>query len=190
MKLHGVLPFARELLTRVVSEGDIAVDCTAGNGHDTLFLTRLTGSNGHVYSFDVQQSAIDNTRTRLEEHGVIDHTTLLFQGHEHLAKAVPLHHLQKVKAAIFNLGYLPGSDKTVVTKPSSTIDAVTQLLEHMPKEGLIVLVIYHGHEEGKQERDALLEFVVSLDPKQAHVLRYEFINQVNDPPFIIAIEKR
>jgi hypothetical protein len=36
----------------------------------------------------------------------------------------------------------------------------------------------------------LLEYVQRLDQQQAHVLRYEFINQINHPPFIIAIEKR
>jgi len=60
----------------------------------------------------------------------------------------------------------------------------------MPKEGMIVLVVYHGHPEGAMERDELLKFVIKLDQKKAHVLKYEFINQINNPPFIMAIEKR
>ena len=60
----------------------------------------------------------------------------------------------------------------------------------MAPEGIIVLVIYHGHPEGQVERDAVLKFAEELDQKQSHVLRYGFINQQNNPPFIVAIEKR
>lgn len=37
MKLERVIQYAQTLLEMSVSEGDIAVDATAGNGHDTLF---------------------------------------------------------------------------------------------------------------------------------------------------------
>ena len=190
MKLSGILPYARELLEKTVSPGDVAVDCTAGNGNDTLFLAKFVGKKGHVYSFDIQEAAIAATKKRLEEHGEIEQVTLVNQGHEHLADVIPEQQFPKLKGAIFNLGYLPGGDKSIVTTPASTIQAITQLIGCMPKEAIIVLVIYHGHEEGKIERDAVINFVADIDPKKAHVLRYEFINQINNPPFIIAIEKR
>ena len=41
----------------------------------------------------------------------------------------------------------------------------------------IILVIYHGHDEGKLERDALLKYLKELDQQKAHVLQYQFINQ-------------
>lgn len=34
---------SHEFIKRVVREGDIAIDATAGNGGDTLFLAGLTG---------------------------------------------------------------------------------------------------------------------------------------------------
>ena len=49
LKLDRILPYARILLEKAVSPGDIAIDATAGNGHDTLFLAKLVGENGHVY---------------------------------------------------------------------------------------------------------------------------------------------
>jgi hypothetical protein len=88
------------------------------------------------------------------------------------------------------LGYLPGSDKSVVTKPETTISAIQQLLEIMVPEGIIILVIYHGHTEGAIERDALMSYCQDIDQKKAHVLQYRFMNQQNNPPFIVAIEKR
>ena len=57
-----------------------------------------------------------------------------------------------IDAAIFNLGYLPKGDKSVVTKPQTTIAAIEDIFQILSKEGIIVLVIYHGHPEGKSKR--------------------------------------
>ncbi|EOW9528129.1 class I SAM-dependent methyltransferase [Bacillus cytotoxicus] len=190
MKLERVLPFARTLLQTAVKEGDYAVDATLGNGHDTCFLAEIVGENGKVFGFDIQKEAIENSAARLKEKGLEERTVLIHNSHDTLLSVLPAEAKEKVTGAIFNLGYLPGGDKHIVTKSNSTIAAIEQLLEIMAPEGIIVLVIYHGHPEGKIERDAVLQFAESLDQKQAHVLRYGFINQQNNPPFIVAIEKR
>ncbi len=52
-----------------------------------------------------------------------------------------------------------------------------------------MLVIYHGHPGGKEERDMVMDYVRQLPQKYIHVLKYEFLNQQNDPPFVIALEK-
>ncbi|OLN21653.1 rRNA methyltransferase [Domibacillus antri] len=190
MTLDGILPFAQKLLENAVSPGDAVVDATAGNGHDTLFLANLAGESGRIYAFDVQKQAIEKTSGRLSEAGLLNRVSLFHAGHEQAAALIPALDHGRISAAIFNLGYLPKSDKTIVTKPETTIDAVKQLFNIMKPGGVIVLVIYHGHEEGAIERDAVVSFAASLDQQQAHVMRYEFINQANNPPFIIAIEKR
>ncbi|MDQ1001146.1 tRNA A58 N-methylase Trm61 [Neobacillus niacini] len=190
MKLDRILPYAKKLLEMTITNGDVVVDATLGNGHDTLFMANLVGEKGTVYGFDVQEDAIRTSMERLNQHGLADTVTIFHKGHEHLSKLIPAEHHGKVKAAIFNLGYLPGSDKSVVTKPETTITAIQQLLEIMVPEGLIILVIYHGHAEGAVERDALLTYCQNIDQKKAHVLQYRFINQQNNPPFIVAIEKR
>jgi predicted methyltransferase len=189
MKLERVLPFANTLLQKSIQPGDIAVDATLGNGHDTVFLANLVGKEGKVYGFDVQEQAIMNSKARLEEHGLLERAILFHKGHEHIASSIPLDEHGKITAAIFNLGYLPGSDKSVITKPETTISALKQLLEVMAPGGIIVLVIYHGHPGGEQERDALMQFVTLIDQKQARVLLYQFLNQKNHPPYIVAIEK-
>ncbi|WP_144510872.1 class I SAM-dependent methyltransferase [Bacillus sp. FJAT-22090] len=185
MRLKRVLPFAKELLASVIKPGDIVVDATAGNGHDTLFLENLVGVSGHVYAFDVQQEAIQSTSDKLEQAGLIGHVSLIHDGHENVAKYVS----GEVAAAIFNLGYLPGSDHEIVTRGASTIKAIESLLHLLKVGGLIILVVYYGHEGGKEEKDALLSFVQQLPQSYAHVLSYQFLNQQNNPPFIIAIEK-
>lgn len=190
MKLDRVLPFAKILIKKAVEPGDHVVDGTVGNGYDTVFLAELVGNKGKVFGFDVQGTAITATAERLEQHGLTDRVILFNKGHETLSESIPEGNSGKIKAAIFNLGYLPGSDKTITTKAATTIAAVEQLLEIMAPEGMIVLVIYHGHPEGQEERDALLDYCRNLDQKKAHVLQYQFINQKNNPPFIVAIEKR
>lgn len=189
MKLERVLQFAKTLMEKTVGDGDIVVDATLGNGHDTLFLARLVGDRGTVYGFDVQKQAIINSKALILEHELEDRVQFFHNGHEHLLELIPSNHHGNVKAAIFNLGYLPGSDKSIVTVPETTISAIEQLLEILSPEGIIVLVIYHGHPEGAMERDELLNYVQSIDQKQARVLLYQFLNQKNHPPFVIAIEK-
>ncbi|QFT90282.1 hypothetical protein FIU87_16580 [Bacillus sp. THAF10] len=190
MKLERVLPYSKKILGLAVSEGDIAVDCTAGNGHDTLYLAELVGSSGQVYAFDIQEEAISSTASLLDEHHLLERASLHHTGHQHVLDIIPAEKHALIRGAVFNLGYLPGGDKEIVTVPSSTIEAIDKLLSVMKKEGVIVIVVYHGHPEGAIERDALLEYVCGLDQKRAHVLQYRFMNQVNNPPFIIAIEKK
>lgn len=190
MKVLGVLPFARQLLQQAVSTGDIVIDGTAGNGHDTLFLAKIVEISGHVYSFDIQHSAITKTEQRLRENQCLSQVTLIHKGHEMAKAEIPTDDYGKVAAAIFNLGYLPGGDKNIVTKPETTIKAIQDIFSILKKEGIIVLVVYHGHNEGKKEKDALLDFVTTIDQSEAHVITYKFLNQKNAPPFIIAIEKR
>lgn len=189
MKLERVLQFAKSLMEKAIQPGSIAIDATLGNGHDTLFLANLVGESGKVYGFDIQEQAVISSKERLVQHQLDNRVTLFHNGHEHILDSIPFEHHGKVKSAIFNLGYLPGSDKSIVTKPETTISAIQQLLKIMAPEGVIILVIYHGHPEGALERDKLLQYVKVLDQKEARVLLYQFLNQQNHPPFIVAIEK-
>ncbi|WP_453994299.1 class I SAM-dependent methyltransferase [Bacillus nitroreducens] len=190
MKLDRILPFARNLLRLAVTEGDYAVDATIGNGHDTTMLAELVGETGQVFGFDIQQEAIEQTTARLKDQELYERVCLFHKSHNQLLTMIPDEVHGKIAGAIFNLGYLPGGNKEIVTKPDSTIEAIEQLLTIMKVEGIIVLVIYHGHKEGAVERDRLMEYCTNLDQNQAHVLMYRFMNQKNNPPFIIAIEKR
>ena len=185
MKLERVIQYAQTLLRMSVADGDIAVDATAGNGHDTVFLAELVGPTGYVYAFDVQKEAVNSTLLRVLDHGYEDRVRVLNRGHEEVDQFID----QEIGGAIFNLGYLPGSDHSIVTKPNTTVEAIEKLLKQLKIGGIIVLVVYHGHVGGKEERDEVLRYVSELPQKYVHVLRYEFINQKNDPPFIIALEK-
>ncbi|MFB7139127.1 class I SAM-dependent methyltransferase [Gottfriedia sp. NPDC056225] len=190
MILERILPYARKLLQSALKEGDITVDATVGNGHDTVFLAKIVGENGHVYGFDIQDVAIQKTTERIANENVSKQVTLVQRSHADVKDVIPVSLHGKLKGAIFNLGYLPGSDKKIVTVPASTISAIEQLIEIMAPEGIVVVVIYHGHEGGDIEKDALMNFAQNIPQDLAHVLTYRFLNQANNPPFILAIEKR
>lgn len=189
MILQRILDYSHILMKQAVNKGDLVIDGTCGNGHDTLFLAELVGAEGHVYAFDIQSEAVRKTRDRLSEEKALDQTTVIHDSHGKVTDYISEKHIGSVQAAIFNLGYLPGSDKSVVTTPDETIASVTNVLSALKKGGLVVLVVYHGHPGGSEEKDALLDYVTSLNHKEYHVLNYGFINQKRTPPFILAIEK-
>lgn len=185
MYLRSILPFAHFLLSECLKEGDIAIDGTMGNGHDTLLLAQLVGRSGCVYAFDIQSAALVATEQRLQQADMLASVKLIQAGHEMLAQYVP----SGVAAAVFNFGYLPRGNHEITTLPQTSLLAVQAALDLLKVNGLLVLVLYHGHEMGKLESRAISNFVVSLPQNRYRVLRYEFVNQVNCPPFILAIEK-
>ncbi|HLR16100.1 MAG TPA: class I SAM-dependent methyltransferase [Bacillota bacterium] len=187
MLIKGVIQYAHHLLEESVSEGEIVIDATCGNGNDTLFLSKLVGDEGRVIGFDIQKEAIESTSHLLKEHKRTN-MTLVHDSHAEMYKYVSSQ--ATIGGAIFNLGYLPRSDKKIITKPESTIEAIDKILPILKRRGMIVLVVYHGHDGGKDEKKELLKHIIELDQKQYTVLRYGFINQKNNPPFILAIQKK
>lgn len=185
MILKQALSQSHEYAERVVEKGDVVVDATMGNGHDTVFLARLTGSTGKVYAFDIQQEALANTQKRLEQEGLLERCVLIRDGHENMKKYIS----QPVKLVIFNLGYRPGGDHTVCTRGETTLEAIRSAFELLKPHGLIILVIYHGGDSGFEERDFLLEQLPMIDPRSAAVMVTRFVNLPNCPPILVCIEK-
>ena len=183
MTLQRVLPYTKFLLEQAISPGDWVVDGTAGNGHDTHFLAGLTGSTGKVFAFDIQAEAIRATGDRVKD---FDHVELVHDSHAKIKEYVT----SPISAAVFNLGYLPKGDHSIITKAQSTLAALEQCLELLSVHGLLLVVVYSVHEGGSEERDAVMEFVSALPQKSYDVLKYEFINQQHSPPFLLAIEKK
>lgn len=176
---------AREIISRKIKEGNVVVDATVGNGHDTLFLANKVGSTGKVYGFDIQKIAIDNTRKKLKKNNVLDRVMLFNDGHENLFKYVE----EEVDLVVFNLGYLPGGNHEIITQPSTTISATKKSLTKIKKNGIIIITVYHGHEGGKIEKDYIESFLSGLNQKEFNVIKMNLINQVNYPPILFAIEK-
>ncbi|AYF54298.1 methyltransferase [Clostridium botulinum] len=184
--LTNSMNLAKEIAIKKLQHGDIAVDATMGNGNDTVFLAELVGDSGTVYSFDVQKEAIDNTRKKIIDNKIKTNIQLIHDGHENIDKYIN----KDVKLVMFNLGYLPKAEHKITTKADTTLIAIKKSLNLIHKNGVVLVVIYHGHENGKLEKVAVEEFASTLNQKEYNVMKLEFINQVNNPPILIAIEKR
>ncbi len=189
MSFPKATEMAHELVAKRIRKRSCVVDATAGNGHDTVFLAERVGPTGKVFAFDIQEAAIEATRVRLEEAGHATQATLKMESHEHLGAHLPKRHHGHVQAIMFNLGYLPGGDKSVTTRWDSTMAALRTSLELISDSGIITVTAYPGHREGGEEANAIVQFGRWLDPREYRVLQYHFLNLTNDPPFLVAIER-
>ncbi len=184
--LLKALAFGHKKLAEIIKEGDVCLDATCGNGKDSLFLAECVGKEGKVYAFDIQEKAISNTRSLLEKHNFQDRVIIFQESHTQIIERVKA----PLKAAVFNLGYLPGGDQTLVTRPETTIKALQGVLSLLLTGGMVSIVIYSGHSGGQEEKEALQKFLTDLNQDKYTVLHYAFINQVNNPPELFLIEKK
>ncbi len=147
---------AHTLIRGAVKLGNAVIDATAGNGHDTVFLTQLVGRTGHVFGFDVQPSALSSTRRALTQAQLPErNVTLLHASHADMDLHIRINLQGKVRAIMFNLGYLPGTDKTLTTLPASTLDALNSCERLLAPDGIITVIGYVGHAAGRDEIAAL-----------------------------------
>lgn len=177
---------AQQLISNVACPGDTVIDATMGNGHDTLFLSKLVGPNGKVYSFDIQTSAIEKTRTLLKNNN-LNNTRLINCCHSQLDSAFETlsdNPAMQVSGIMFNLGYLPGSDKTILTQADTTLLALNAVLPLMANKACITIVAYRGHSGGEAESNAIAEYCTSLD-ERLYCSRQKTISRTNNTPPIL-----
>ena len=111
------------IINSKVKIGDTALDLTMGNGNDTLYLAKKVSNQGKVYSFDIQNIALENTKKLLKENNV-DNVFLIKDDHKNVLNYVK----ENVDFAVYNLGYLPGHDKHIVTKSESTVESLKNVI--------------------------------------------------------------
>jgi glycine oxidase len=155
---------AHRFLAEYVRPGDGVVDATAGNGHDTAWLAARVGQLGRVWAIDIQPLALERTSSRLDELGLRGRVELQQGSHACLDRLLPHNLRGELAAAVFNLGYLPGTDHRLVTRPDSTLRALQQTLQWLRPGGVISLLVYRGHPEGPAEAEAVLAWLEQLDP--------------------------
>ncbi|MBN2910734.1 class I SAM-dependent methyltransferase [Polycladomyces sp. WAk] len=189
MIVPAVLSFSHALVRQAVGEGGIAVDATAGNGHDTLFLAECVGSAGKVYAFDIQQEALCRTKQRLSERGIADRVSLFHAGHHEMDRYLPDETRGKLQAVMFNLGYLPHGDPAIITRPETTLPALETSTVWLAPGGVLSVVLYTGHPGGQEEAEHVLQWAQSLSPKAFQVMHYQLLNR-KQAPSLVLVEKR
>lgn len=142
---------AHQHLAALVGAGDTVIDATMGNGHDSLFLAELIGPGGHCYAFDVQEQALENTRQRLLQSAVLERVSLFHLCHSKMDTQIPALLHGKIRAVVFNLGYLPGAEKAITTTWSTTLQALGKSSTLLAEGGILSILVYPGHSQGRDE---------------------------------------
>ncbi|MBQ8508572.1 MAG: class I SAM-dependent methyltransferase [Clostridia bacterium] len=176
-----LLDLQKSFILAHLKPGDTAVDYTMGNGHDTAFLSQTVGETGKVYAFDVQTNAINSSRKTLEKEGCPHNYTLIHASHHRVKEFVP----GKVKAGMFNLGYLPGSDKKITTMHETTLLAIDAAIELMDSDAIVLIAVYPGHAEGELEGRLVHERLEKLDRRLYTVACFKMVNSPTSPFFCI-----
>lgn len=184
MKNIQVTEYCRHFMTLQVKPGDVCIDATVGNGHDTEYLARLVGDEGKVIGFDIQKDALDSAALQLGN--LLSRTELQLESHENMDKYAEE---GTVSLIVFNFGYLPGGDHSVATRKETSIPAVKKGLQLLRKGGVMVLCVYSGGDSGFEERDAVLNFAAGLNPKDYLVMKTDYYNRRNNPPIPVVIVK-
>ena len=181
--MTGILQLAKDRLLQTANPEGIYVDFTMGKGRDTLFLASLA-PRGRIYAFDVQPAALQATRALLEANGV-GNVTLILASHDRFREYVP----GPIDGGLFNLGFLPGGDKMLTTRRSSTIPAVLGALEALKAGGALGVAVYPGHEEGRLEGEELQRRLSGLPKEKYDIFLYRLLN-ISDAPYMLTAERR
>ncbi len=180
--MTGILQLAKDRLAENANPQGTYVDFTMGRGRDTLFLCQLA-PQGRVYAFDIQQAALDQTAELLARNSV-DNATLILNSHDRFADYVA----GEIDGGLFNLGFLPGGDRSVTTRRGSTVAAVKLAMRALKRGGALGVAVYPGHEEGRLEGEMLQSYFTGVDKKEFDIFIYRLLN-VPDSPYMMIIER-
>ena len=162
-----MIDIIHQCMDEQIRPGDTVCDCTMGNGHDTAYMCRLTGDTGTVYSFDIQPEALSRTEALLAEEHLLTPARLILDSHSHLKQYID----HPIRFFVFNLGYLPDGDPTVITKGTSTLEAIEAALSITETGGGGAVLSYYGHPGGAEE------------------MKIDSFNRKNTPPVLYLIKK-
>lgn len=180
-----LLSLQKQFILTHLKAGDIAVDFTMGNGHDTEFLSKTVGETGHVYAFDIQEAAVRSTAHNLEAAGCPHNYTLIRDSHHHVRDYVR----GPIKAGMFNLGYLPGGDKSITTMRATTLPAIEAAISLLGQDGIVLIAVYPGHAEGEEEGKLITEYLSTLSRYQLCCTQIRILNSPTSP-FFMLVESR
>ena len=182
----NTLGVAHRFIREQVRPGAFCIDATAGNGHDTALLCELCGPSGRVLAFDIQESAVQATKRRLAGCGFQNRAEVILDSHSNMDRYAEK---ESVDCIVFNFGYLPGGDHRVFTTAATSIPAIEKGLALLKPRGVMSLCIYYGGDSGYEEKEALLTYLKTVDPRQYTVLLHQFYNRPNDPPIPVFLYK-
>lgn len=190
ININNAVQFQHLLWDHIMQEAHVVVDATCGNGHDLLYLAEHANDGCHLYGIDIQSDAIAKSQELLR-HTLKDRriSITFIQGSHELAIEEQISE-DSIDLLIFNLGYLPGGNHSIITTCEKTIQALENAIPKLSKQGIITLVVYPGTASGKNEQLCLEEFLSGLDQSKHNVCHWKPLNQRNNPPELYMIQVR
>lgn len=195
----SLLSLGHAALAAVVGPGDCVFDATAGQGYDTEFLTHLVGPTGRVWAMDIQETAVHISKARLQaaawptpsaELGNTPHVQIIQGDHSQFCPALFGETMCHFQAVVFNLGFLPGSNKSVITTAASTVQALDTLWPFLNAGGLLCVHTYSGHTGALQEAEAVAAWLACLPWNLAQVQACTQFNKPKNPETLYLVYKK
>ena len=193
MQDRGIMEFpprptrlAQQTIGELLREGDVAIDATAGNGHDTQFLAGCVGVTGRVLAFDVQEAAMRSTRERLREVGLEERVEFHLASHARMAEFAEA---GSVAAVMFNLGYLPGEDHALATEAAETMRALDAAAVVLKSGAVLSVVCYPGHPQGTEEAASVERWMNGRAADAWRVAKYAMVGTKAPAPFLMIARK-
>lgn len=148
ININNAVQFQHLIWDRVMKHANIVVDATCGNGHDLLYLAERAKKGCHLYGIDIQMKAINSSQELLQSNDIAQDVSLTFIHDSHDRALANQLKDEVIDLMIFNLGYLPGGDHQVITKPHQTIDAINEGLENYRSLELSQLLLTLEQQKG------------------------------------------
>lgn len=162
----------------------IAADMTVGNGNDIYKIVKTVDKKSEILGFDISEIAIENTKNLLKEFKN-NNIQIIKDSHKNIFK----HINKKLDLVIYNLGYLPKGNKDITTDYVTVIKSLEYVLNFLNINGIVIITFYPGHSSGKLESIEIEKYLADLNQKNYNVLKYYFVNQINNPPYVVVIER-
>ena len=207
---HAV-KFQHTFWDEVLPTARVIVDATCGNGHDTAYLYIRASGEAVLHYIDIQDIALRHTEERLhriarESPGekVEDGLRIPYDEAHSVGRPVLRAHLAshddvlariveetgRIDLLVFNLGYLPGASRDIMTRVETVTAALEHVLAHPERIGLVTIVTYPGTERGLAEQEVLEAFLAGVSQKDFDVSVWKPLNQVNRPPQLYVVRVR
>ena len=178
------IDLAHKYWENLLSPTDHVIDATCGNGHDTLMLAQLV-PNGHVFAIDNQQQAIDTANEKISM-SLGMNVSFHLQCHSNFPLKIQP---KSIALVVYNLGYLPGGDKQLTTKRSTTLQSLEKAIPLIRPGGALSITCYPGHPEGALEETAVLELIKTLPAKEWSCCIHRWINRNASPSLLLVQSK-
>lgn len=181
------LSLAHRLWGQIVRPGDRVVDATLGKGRDALRLAQLClqHESGRLVGLDIQPQAIDTTWALLADHlpaSALQQVRLMVGDHARFPSDLEP---GSIRLIVYNLGYLPGSDESVITTSQGTLQSLEAARELLHPGGTISCTCYSGHPGGDEEEQAVLAWASRLPRSQWTVTHTRWLNRRKGPSLLM-----